>query len=132
MKINVTNINTVNFDITYIHDYIFKEMKFDYTKKNIYIIISKNNDTKTDRIIKFNNVIGFNMISCDFWGQSPHILDWEFTDKDNTIINKLFDEKNNHDYQDSRLTSIEDYIESIITFTSGNRLTIACEDIIVD
>ena len=73
------------------------------------------------------------MTSCDFWGFSPYILDFEYIEEynDNTIIQKLFNKKDNNHYPFCSLNDREKYIETIITFTSGDQLIIACESIII-
>ncbi len=72
------------------------------------------------------------MTSCDFWDRSPRILDFEYVEKDNAIIiSKVFEMKNSNDYPFCTLDIQEEYIETIITFISGDRLTIACKSIII-
>ena len=71
------------------------------------------------------------MTACDFWGHSPHILDFEYVErKNNTLIPKLF-EKKDKDCTYSSLRNQEDYIETVITFSSGDQLRIACESIVI-
>lgn len=72
------------------------------------------------------------MTSCDFWGSSPHILDFEYVEKsDNTIIAQLLKKRDNDAYPFCTLTNREKYIEIMITFVSGDQLKIACESIII-
>ena len=68
------------------------------------------------------------MVWCDFWGESHYILDWESVKVENQkLIKKLFTEKNDNNYSNSRLNTEKEYMESIITFKSGDHITIACE-----
>ena len=126
MKIDKINGDIINTDKINIHDYIFKELKFDYSNKNIYILLLGPEPKAGSIIIIFFNVIGFNMISCDFWGKSPHVLDWEFVqDEEQLLTNKLLEEK--HNFSDSKLEGFTTYMETVMTLTSGDLLTIVCE-----
>ena len=72
------------------------------------------------------------MTSCDFWGHSPHILDFEYMESENRlIIPKLFDKEKLYPGC-SRLTKQEEYIETLITFSSGDQLRIACQEIVIE
>ena len=44
---------------------------------------------------------------------------------------KLFDKRNNNDYPFCTLKDRENYIETVITFASGDQLRVACERIII-
>ena len=131
MIINVSNGKIINSKGVYIHDDILEEFSFHRAEKKLHLSILKELNNK--RIsIDFLNVIGFEMTSCDFWGSSPYIFDFEYVeDRDNTIIPKLFDKKDNNHYPFCPLNDREKYIETIITFTSGDQLIVACESIII-
>ena len=133
MIIDASNGNIINSKEVYIHDDILEEFNFNRAEKKLHLSIIK--EEKFNRIrfsIEFLNVIGFEMTSCDFWGRSPHILDFEYVEKDNAIIiSKLFEMKNSNDYPFCTLDIQEEYIETIITFISGDRLIIACKSIII-
>lgn len=133
MIIDTSNGKIINSEEVYIHDDILEEFCFDRAEKKLHLSIIK--EEGGDRIrssIDFVHVIGFEMTSCDFWGASPHILDFEYVEKnDNTIIPKLFEIKDNNGYQFCALNDREKYIETIITFVSGDRLIIACGSIII-
>ncbi len=67
-------------------------MYFNRRKKELHLILLKEEDKKFSII--FLNVIGFEMTSCDFWGSSPRILDFEYAEpKDTSLIPKLFEKK---------------------------------------
>ena len=113
-----------------IHDYTFLNLKVNYKKKSVQIEIQPpHTDAKKERII-FSNMIGLEMVSCDFWGSSPHILDLEtLPSSKQKLIKSLFQEKSDNGYTFSRLSNESKFIEIVITFTSGDRLTIACEHV---
>lgn len=117
----------------YIHDDILEEFCFNRTEKKLHLTILKEEEFNNKRFsIDFLHVIGFEMTSCDFWGSSPHILDFEYVEhNNNTIIPKLFERKNNNDYPYCPLNHREKYFETIITFVSGDQLIVACENIII-
>lgn len=131
--INVDNGTLLNSKEVYIHDDILEELKFTRSEKTICLSILKVNKNSRKRYsIEFINVIGFEMTSCDFWGSSPHILDFEYLDNnEHTIIPNLFEKK--YEYRDlsCNLNDKNKYIETMITFVSGDQLRIACESIII-
>lgn len=132
MVINSLNGNVINSNQVCIHDDILEELSFNRLEKKIHLSLLT--EDRSERFsIDFLNVIGFEMTSCDFWGFSPYILDFEYIEEynDNTIIQKLFNKKDNNHYPFCSLNDREKYIETIITFTSGDQLIIACESIII-
>lgn len=133
MTIDASNRKIINSKEVYIHDGILEEFFFNRTEKKLHLSILKEGKDNNERFsIDFLHVIGFEMTSCDFWGSSPYILDFEYIEQnDNTIIHKLFERKVSNDYTLCPLLDREKYIETIITFTSGDQLIIACESIIL-
>ena len=132
MIIDVSCGEIINSKKVCIHDDILEEFSFNRTEKNLHLTILKQNITDNKYDIDFLHVIGFEMTSCDFWGSSPHILDFEYVKHDEIIIlPKLFDKRNNNDYPFCTLKDRENYIETVITFASGDQLRVACERIII-
>lgn len=134
MKIYDKNGSIINSRQVYIHDNTFYQMNFNWETKNLYIILANDTNKNDTYIIQFMNVIGFNMTSCNFWGISPYVLDFEYIEhKERTLIPKLYDEysKNLKD-PTCNLEKNIDYIETAITFKSGDKLIIACEYIVLD
>lgn len=130
MIINISNGELINSKKIYIHDDVFEELCFHRMKKKLHLSIY-NESKKKRRSIVFLNVIGFEMTSCDFWGSSPHILDFEYVEpKDHTLIPKLFD-KNDSNFSRYLPNDLEKYIETTITLTSGDQLIVACENIMI-
>ncbi len=128
MLINAANQEIINTRDVYVHDSIFVDMTFDYQEKKFYFNSKKNNPSGKIYSIIFFNVIEIDMVWCDFWGESHYILDWESVKVENQkLIKKLFTEKNDNNYSNSRLNTEKEYMESIITFKSGDHITIACE-----
>lgn len=128
MKIDIYNANIINTKHVNIHDFIFEKLEFIYSEKNIYITLSTFDSEKQSTIIVFCNVVGINMVSCDFWGRSLHVLDWEFVDGNKKwLTNNLYKTKECHKYVNSTLDKPENYIETIMTLSSGDVLTIVCQ-----
>ena len=133
MIIDASNGKIINSKEVYIHDDILEDFHFNRIEKKLHLTILKEGEVNKKRFsIDFLHVIGFKMTSCDFWGSSPHILDFECVEQNNTtIIPKLFERKQNNDYPFCPLNNREKYIETIITFASGDQLIVACECIIM-
>lgn len=133
MIIDASNGKIINSKEMYIHDDILEEFCFNRTEKKLHLSILKDEEFGSKRFsIDFLHVIGFEMTSCDFLGSSPHILDFEYVEKnDNVIIPKLFEIKDSNDCTYCTLNNREEYIETKITFSSGDQLIIACKSIII-
>lgn len=128
MKIDAFNKDIINTSTINIHDSIFINMTYHYFEKKIDFIAKNDQNMKKTYHLEFFNVIGYEMISCEFWGKSPYIFDWEVKKaQDQALIAKLTKEQKVQNYPYSRLKNDTKYFESTITFTSGDRLTIACE-----
>ena len=132
MIIDVSCGEIINSKKIRIHDGILEEFCFKRTEKILHLSILEEDFNDKIHSIDFLHVIGFEMTSCDFWGSSPHILDFEYVKHDEIIIlPKLFDKRNNNDYPFCTLKDRENYIETVITFASGDQLRVACERIII-
>ncbi len=131
MIIDKTNPSLV--DKIYIHDCIIDDLYFNRVNKVLTLVIKENNQIEKINSLKFINVIGFEMSACDFWCSSPHVFDFEYVKNENaTIIPRMFDRAKSENESLAKLKKPDDYIEVIITFTSGDTLIIACETIIVN
>jgi len=128
MKINELNGNVLNTKDVYIHDDVLVFLNFNRNEKMLKLHLSKYNSS-AEYTIEFANVIGFTMTSCDFWGASECVLDFEYVDKsERVIIPKLEEEW----LKNPNLTNgclYDGYIETLLTFSSGDKLRIACESI---
>lgn len=138
MKINYSNAQIINNKDFYIHDDWFVKMSYEYDESCnglINLHLKKYCNTKNDYCIKFINVIGFESISCTFWGKSINIYDIEYIDNnEQVLLPKLYNEmkKQSSIDKDCKLISDTKYMEISIYLISGDKLTIACETIDVD
>ncbi len=123
MRIDKSNCKIINSKKNYIHDAIFDDVVFNYQKKVLYVSIQNKS-----KIIEFYNVIGFNITACDYWGEDPFVFDWEYNDNFHLVEDLFVKKESNSNH--SRLNNKEDFIETIITLSSGDKLIIACEYII--
>jgi len=127
MLIYESNGKVINTKQVYIHDDILLYLAFDRNKKILKLTFSKHSDRLY--IINFINVIGFTMTSCDFWGASEYVLDFEYIEPDKrTLIPSLEKQWMNVPDSSSEVT-YDDFLETLLTFSSGDRLRIACEAI---
>ncbi len=76
-------------------------------------------------------VIGFSMTSCDFWGASECVFDFEYVEFNERVIIPNLQKKWEDVKNASPAVSYDGYIEVLITFSSGDQLRVACEKIIV-
>ena len=131
MVINITNGEIINTKDISLHDDILEEISFDRKNKKLHLILFRECDNRKISMF-FLNVIAFEMTACDFWGESPYIFDFEYIAPDErTIIPKLFERKEKFDDPACTLGYPEMYIETEMTFVSGDRLIIACESIVM-
>ena len=132
MIINKENFILVNPTDIYFHDDILNSVFFDNRKKEIILKCQKSSNQKDEYVVCFKNVIGFQMSSCDFWGASKCIFDFECVfDEDLIIIPYLMKEWTNIP-QISPMPDFDNFIEILFTLTSGDKLRIACEYFVID
>lgn len=125
MKINKSNI--VNIKNVYIHDDVLNSLKFDRTNKELILKFQKY-AIDQEYILRFENVIGFEMTACDFWGSSECVFGFAHLETgEQTLIPKLKErwQKQNQLMEDIKF---ENFLEIILTFTSGDSLVVACEE----
>jgi len=125
-RIDYKNKNTIRERI-YAHDGIFTGFNYEYENNLIYFEIQRNFYGKNFKLL-FNNVFGFEMQSCDFWSNSPHVFDLELGDSYGNKMTKMLLERHESEKKScSRLTKYDEAVEIIITLTSGDKLTLVCE-----
>ena len=132
MIINATNAEIINTKDVYLHDEIMLNLKYNRKKKKITMTIRDEFDAKIKYNINFIDIIGFYGTSCDFWGPSPYICDFVYMKKEYQIIipelKKHGEETPHFEFE----INLDDYLETRMTFISGDHLRIACREIIID
>ena len=127
MIISESNGELINSKAVYIHDDVFKSLYFDRDNKTIILALSRGDNLAQEYTIKFTGVIGFKMTSCDFWGASECVFDFEYVPPKERIIIPELQRKWLETPNQFANVSYNDYIETLLTFTSGDQLTIACK-----
>ena len=126
MKIEYTNRNLIDNELN-IHDAIFKGFIYDDMEK-ILLLELENYYLNKKYKLQFYNVLILNCEMCQFWGKSPNILDWEVCDKNSLIQNMIKKQNENKESYKCSLVDIKkSYLETIITLSSGDTITIVCE-----
>ena len=128
MRIDKSNGDIINSEV-YIHDDIFNNLLYDKKTSTLKFSLSKSNDYESMYEINYINVVAFEMTSCDYWGESPHILDFEYVEYSNCkLLPKLYEEQKKMPYNpECKLIYKKEYIETIVTFTSGDQMIVVCE-----
>ncbi len=130
MRIENSNGNIINSEI-YIHDDIFNNLLYEKDSNTLKLLLSKANEYESKYEINYINVIAFEMTSCNYWGKSPHILDFEYVEHNNCkLLPALYEKQKGMPYNpECKLACKNDYIETVITFSSGDQMIVVCESI---
>ena len=129
MIINESNAKHLCSKEIYIHDDSLLFLNFDRDNKVMNLQFQKYATKSEFYTIKFLNVIGFSMTACDFWGASECVLDFEYVNVDERIIIPQLKKRWAEVPNPVRDTSYDNYVETLLTFSSGDQLRIACETI---
>lgn len=126
---NISSLNREDANNVCVHDAVFLGFNYNY-QENIIEFSCEEYFYSKRHTFKFNNVFGFQMKSCDYWGASPRIYAWELKDVSENIYTQALasfrsDEKNIY----SRMTDSNEVLESTFILISGDELTIVCESI---
>lgn len=144
MKIDYSNAQIINSSSFSMHDDRFIKMSYEWKRdrgNSMSVYLKKYGATdkqKNKYKIKFNNIIGFEGICCDFWGaseESIYIYGVAFVEeKEQTLIPRLRElkEKEPNVNDSCPILSDKKFIEISIGFLNGDTLTIACESLEVD
>ena len=132
MIINNSNGNIINSKSVCLHDDIVKNLSFERKNNILELLVKKDGFTDKTYTICFTGVLGFQMTACDFWGKSPHILDFEYVDDSNRkMLPYLHSIKNDPINPNCKLLHDKEYIETVLAFGSGDKLEVVCETIII-
>lgn len=125
------NAHLINSKEISLHDDILTEIRFDRAAYTAVLLFFS--QEKGQYYVSFFGVIGFEMTSCDYWGASPHILDFELVESNECILISKLSAKG-EEYAITRREPIDNsnYIETVLTFSSGDCFRIACKEIQID
>lgn len=133
MIIDVNNGKIINSKEVYLHDDFLDDMRFNFLEKKLHLSVLYFRDRSHRYSVDFLDVIGFEMSSCDFWGGSLRILDFEYVPPESQVlVPRLFNKKQEggESFAFCKMKSRENYLETLMTFASGDQLRVACENII--
>lgn len=131
MIIDSTCGEVINSKDVYYHDDILESLSFNQENKELHLSILSAME-KYKGTIDFFGVIGFEMTSCDFWGSSSYICDFAYISSDESILtDKLIEKAKSPENAPYRLKEREKYIETVMTFISGDTLRVSCEKIVL-
>ena len=68
------------------------------------------------------------MSSCDFWGASECVLDFEYVNSENSVM-MLQLKKQSQNVSNSFESLSDKHFETLMTFTSGDQLRVVCQEI---
>ncbi|MBO4309181.1 MAG: hypothetical protein J5885_05055 [Clostridia bacterium] len=118
-----------------LHDKIIGTIQFDRLMKKMIIPIMPENEHDTDNTIHemiFSNVLGYEITTCDFWCPSPHIFSFSFLSKEEErLIPKYYKKwcaQNDSFHTPENFPGAKSF-EVLFEFTSGDTLSIACEEL---
>ena len=127
MKIDFSNKEIIESRDVNIHDFVIADLKYAPMKNELFCLF-RNDYLRQYCDIKYYNVLFVDIQSCDFWGVSPHVLDWELGEEyGNPLTKKVSELQKSHHYTTSRFKDYDKLVESILTFSSGNRISVLCE-----
>ncbi len=133
MIIDVNNGKIINSKEVYLHDDFLDDMRFNFLEKKLHLSVLYFRDRSYRYSVDFLNVIGFEMSSCDFFVESLRILGFEYVPQESQVlVPRLFNKKQEggESFSFCKMKSRENYLETLMTFISGDQLRIACENII--
>lgn len=133
MLINNSNSNIINSNSFSLHDAILQNLNFNYFEKNLTIQLGVDGIPNSYLELNFSETIGFNITSCDFWGKSPHVLDFEYIEKNECeLLSSLRETKTEFPYNPlCKLNEDEVFWECLFTFSSGDTLRVVCETLTI-
>ena len=100
-----------------LHDAVCLGWNFDYQHKQLIVQLDGEDSMEKPYQITFRNVFGHEMISCDFWGPSPHLLGWSaLTGEQRRLYPRYADEIDKNEYTFARLLPGEKCMEVEVLF----------------
>ena len=119
----------INTTKVYVHDDILISLDFERVNRKMTLKFNSKSGNGKIYLIEFFNVIGFEMTSCNFWGSSEYVLDFEYIEKNSRVIIPKLQKKWLDIPHSMNSGMYNKHIETVFTFSSGDQLIIACEKI---
>lgn len=129
MRIDFSNCHVLNSNEINIHDDVLCNMHFDREKGELRVRLQKPLEGDREYEIKFSNVIGVSISACNFWGRSPHVLDFEYVEPNEQVLFPKLEHTRRERHPQCKLQTGTVFIETVMTFISGDVLNVVCEAI---
>lgn len=111
--------------MTMLHDAVCEKWTFDYARKELTLFL-QSDDGEKHRMI-YRGVYAHQMVSCDFWGPSPHIYGCDVLEKQSGVLyNQLVQTAAS---EESFINELADSVETKMQFISGDVLRVLCKSV---
>lgn len=111
-----------------LHDAVCEKWTFDYGRKELALFF-QSDDGEKHRMI-YRGVYAHQMVSCDFWGPSPHIYGLEELEKQSGVLYKQLIETAAG--EESFINELADGVETKLQFISGDVLHVLCKSVSIE
>lgn len=119
--------NKQDINLIYVHDFVFNGFLYDYNDRRV-LFECENFYLQKKINFSFNNVILFDMQSCDFWHGGNRIYDIIVTDQSMKIESLVREqEQQGMSVKNSYIDKFISYISISFILVSGDVLNITCE-----
>lgn len=116
---------------TILHDAVCENWTFDYSHKQL-ILFFQSADGEKHRMV-YHDVYAHQMMTCDFWGPSPHIYGCHVVEKESGLLYKQLVQTIAHENCDeSFIRELADNVETEMQFISGDVLLVLCKSISIE
>lgn len=126
MRIDFTNKRIIESEEISINDFDITSFFYDQIGNKIYCIF-RNDYIEKHYLITYSNVISVEIQSCNFLGDSFKVLNWKLGEKSKSKTTTKVAKLKNADYLKPQFEECDRLVETILTFYSGNTITILCE-----
>lgn len=126
MRIDFTNKRIIESEEISINDFDITSFFYDQIGNKIYCIF-RNDYIEKNCLITYSNVISVEIQSCNFLGDSFKVLNWKLGEKSKSKTTTKVAKLKNADYLKPQFEECDRLVETILTFYSGNTITILCE-----
>lgn len=125
------SISDLRSSMPNLHDAVCEKWTFDYQNKALMLFF-QSDDGRKHRMI-YHDVYAHQMVSCDFWGPSPHIYGFEAVEKQSGYLySQLVQTITRGNYGEAFIGELADSIETEMQFISGDVLRVLCKSISVE
>lgn len=125
---NICDINKIN-----LHDSLINEVIYTHSKK--IITINLEGEWGKDYVLKFYDVLYYEMTCCDFWGRGYNVVCWSKIDAtgifDKLLRLEMVENSRSRD-TNQELMDLFEFFGIEILINSGDKLKIICKSVEVN